>query len=65
MEDAESGIVWVPSVPRVKVWIPVEVAVVMVRESPPVVEVASVWDATELPSRLVILPPAPPASVPQ
>jgi hypothetical protein len=39
----------------------------IVRSSPTVeiVDVASVWDATEEPLRDVIVPPAPPASVPQ
>lgn len=35
------------------------------RSSPPEVEVASVWDATEEPFKEVMVPPAPPASVPQ
>ena len=57
--------VWEASVPMEKVWTPVEVDVTIVKERPPEVEVASVCDATELPSREVIVPPAPPASVPQ
>ena len=65
VEDAVSGIECVPSVPRVKVWIPVVVAVVIVRESPPEVEVANDCDAAELPLSVLIVPPAPPASVPQ
>ena len=41
--------------------------VTTVRSSPTVesVEVAKVWDATDDPLREVIVPPAPPASVPQ
>ena len=44
---------------------PVEVAVTIVRERPPDVDVARVCEATLLPSREVIVPPAPPASTPQ
>jgi hypothetical protein len=40
VDDAVRGIVCVASVESVKVWIPVEVAVVMVSVSPPEVEVA-------------------------
>jgi hypothetical protein len=47
------------------VCIPVDVAVVITSESPPVVEVASDCVAAVLPLSEVILPPAPPASVPQ
>ena len=65
VDDAVSGMVCVPSVPRVKVWIPVVVAVVMVSVSPPEVEVAVVWVAAVLPLSEVMVPPAPPASVPQ
>ena len=55
----------VPSVPRVKVWTPVPVLVVIERLRPPEVEVARVCDVAELPFSDVIVPPAPPASVPQ
>ena len=52
------------SVPRVKVCVPVDVAVTIVRVSPPLVDVARDCDATVDPLREVIVPPAPPASVP-
>lgn len=42
-----------------------DVEVTIVRSSPPEVEVASVWDATEEPFKEVMVPPAPPASTPQ
>ena len=44
---------------------PDPVLVTIARERPPEVEVAKVCDATELPLSEVIVPPAPPASVPQ
>ena len=44
---------------------PVPVLVPMVSVSPPEVEVAIVCDAAVLPLSEVIVPPAPPASVPQ
>jgi hypothetical protein len=44
---------------------PDPVLVTTARERPPEVEVAKVCDATELPLSEVIVPPAPPASVPQ
>jgi hypothetical protein len=52
-------------VPIAKVWVPVDVAVVITRSSPPLVDVANVCDDTELPLSVEIVPPAPPASVPQ
>ena len=65
VEDAVSGIENPACVPSVKVWIPVLVAVVIVRLSPPDVEVANACDAAALPLSVEIVPPAPPASVPQ
>ena len=44
---------------------PVDVAVVIARVSPPLVEVARDCEAAVLPLSEVIVPPAPPASVPQ
>ena len=44
---------------------PDPVLVTIPRESPPEVDVAKVCDATALPLSDVIVPPAPPASVPQ
>ena len=46
-------------------WTPVEVEVVIIRERPPLVEEANDCEATDDPFRDVIVPPAPPASVPQ
>jgi hypothetical protein len=51
--------------PGLKVCTPDPPLVTMERVSPFDVVVAKVCDATVLPLRLVILPPAPPASVPQ
>ena len=51
--------------PSVSVWMPVDVAVVITRLRPPVVEVAKDCVAAVLPLSDVIVPPAPPASVPQ
>ena len=65
VEDAVSGIENPACVPSVKVWIPVLVAVEIVRLSPPDVEVANDCDAAALPLSVEIVPPAPPASVPQ
>ena len=65
VEDAVRGTENPACVPRVKVWIPVLVAVVIVRLSPPDVEVANDCDAAALPLSVEIVPPAPPASVPQ
>ena len=64
-EEAVSGTEYPVDGLRVKVCSPVPVLVVIVKSSPPEVDVAKDWEATELPLRLVILPPAPPASVPQ
>lgn len=64
-DEAVSGIVYPEAVPKVSVCTPVEVAVVITSERPPEVEVASDCDAAALPLREVIVPPAPPASVPQ
>jgi hypothetical protein len=64
VDDAVSGIVCVASVERVKVWIPVEVAVVMVSVRPFDDDVANDCPATVLPLILVTPPPAP-ASAPQ
>lgn len=64
-DEAVRGIAYPAWVPRVKVWTPDPALVVMIRSSPPEVEVARVWEATEDPLREVMLPPAPPASVPQ
>ena len=47
------------------VWTPVEVAVTTKISIPLPVEVARVCEATLLPFSDVIVPPAPPASVPQ
>ena len=60
-----SGIEYPDAVPRVKVWIPVVVAVVMTRERPLVEEVAKVCEEAVLPLSDEIVPRAPPASVPQ
>jgi hypothetical protein len=49
----------------VNVWIPVVVAVVTARVRPPDVDVANDCDAAALPLSVEIVPPAPPASVPQ
>jgi hypothetical protein len=65
VDEAVSGTEYPACVPRVKVWIPVEVDVVMVRLRPPDVEVANACDAAALPLSVEIVPPAPPASVPQ
>ena len=48
-------------------WTPFVEEDVIVRSSPTVesVDVANVWEATEEPLSDVIVPPAPPASVPQ
>ena len=51
--------------PTVKVCTPDPVLVLIVRVRPPVLEVANVCEATELPFNVEIVPPAPPASVPQ
>lgn len=48
-----------------KVCTPVLVLVMIDMVRPPVVDVARVCDATVLPLSDVIVPPAPPASVPQ
>jgi hypothetical protein len=65
VEDAESGIAYPACVPSVKVCVPVDVEVTITKESPPEVDVARVCEATVLPLSDVIVPPAPPASVPQ
>ena len=65
VDEAVRGIVWVPSVPSVKVWTPVPVLVEITKERPPEVEVARDCDAAVEPFNDVIVPPAPPASVPQ
>lgn len=65
VDDAVRGIENPACVPRVKVWIPVDVLVVIARLSPPEVDVANACDAAELPLSVEIVPPAPPASVPQ
>ncbi len=65
VDDAVSGIAYPGAVPSVNVCTPVDVEVTIANESPPLVDVARVCDATVLPLRLVIVPPAPPASVPQ
>jgi hypothetical protein len=65
VDEEVKGMVCVPSVPSVKVCTPVEVAVTILKVSPPVVDVASVCDATVEPLSDVIVPPAPPASTPQ
>jgi len=44
---------------------PVDVAVVIVKSIPPDVDVANDCEAAALPLRVLIVPPAPPASVPQ
>lgn len=64
-DEAVSGTEYPEAVPRVKVCIPVVVAVVITRDRPPEVEVANVCDEASLPLRVAILPPTPPASVPQ
>lgn len=48
-----------------KVCTPVPVLVLITRLSPPEVEVAIDCEAAALPLRVEIVPPAPPASVPQ
>jgi hypothetical protein len=63
--DAVRGREYPACVPRVKVWIPVEVAVEIKKERPPEDDVANACDAAALPLRVEIVPPAPPASVPQ
>jgi hypothetical protein len=63
--DAVRGREYPACVPRVKVWIPVEVAVEIERERPPDEVVANAWEAAAEPLRVEIVPPAPPASVPQ
>ena len=60
-----SGIAYPEDGAREKVCTPVEVAVTMKISRPLPVDVASVCEATELPLSEVIVPPAPPASVPQ
>ena len=63
--EAVSGTEYPACAERAKVWIPVDVAVVIVKLKPVPVEVASVCDDASLPFRVLILPPSPPASVPQ
>jgi hypothetical protein len=65
VEDAVRGILYPANTPTEKVCIPVEVAEVTLRVSPPDDEVAKDWDATPLPFKVEIVPPTPPASVPQ
>jgi hypothetical protein len=65
VDEAVSGILYPACVPKVKVCTPDPVLVTIERSRPPEVDVASVCDATELPLRDVMVPPAPPASVPQ
>jgi hypothetical protein len=64
-DEAVSGIEYPDAVVRLKVCTPVPVFVLIESESPPDVEVANDCVAAAEPLRVVILPPAPPASVPQ
>jgi hypothetical protein len=63
--DAVSGSEYPACVPSVKVCTPVPVLVVTVRLRPPDVDVANDCEAAALPLSVEIVPPAPPASVPQ
>jgi len=62
--DAESGIENPEDGARENVCVPVDVAVAMKISRPLPLEVARDWDATVDPFNEVIVPPAPPASVP-
>ena len=64
VDDAVSGTEYPAAGARVKVWSPLPVFVVIVRLSPPEVEVAKDCDAWVLPLSEVSPPPAP-ASAPQ
>jgi hypothetical protein len=63
--DAVSGTEYPTAVPRVSVCTPVDVEVVIVKLRPPEVDVANDCVAAVEPFNDVIVPPAPPASVPQ
>ncbi len=65
VDDAVRGSEYPARVPIVKVWTPEPISLLTVRLSPPELEVAKLCEATVLPFKLSIVPPAPPASTPQ